>query len=64
MKFSVATPDGKVTPYEGQYTIGDSGVLSILPQTGNPVILSPSGWLAVEIIDAPSAYKDRGPTVL
>ena len=34
MRFSVATPNGKVTPYEGQYTIGDSGVLSILPRTG------------------------------
>jgi hypothetical protein len=49
MKFSVATADGRVTNYEGDYKITDMGVLSIKPAKGNPVVLSPTGWWAVEL---------------
>jgi hypothetical protein len=49
MKFNVAASDGVVTSYEGQYTINDSGILTIQPLGGHPLVMSPVGWLSLEI---------------
>jgi len=57
--FKIATSNGKTTEYNGSYKV-DGGVLSVKPDTGNPLIFSPSGWLCIEVTDAPvSAYEDR-----
>jgi len=54
MRFSVATTaDLIITEYEGRFRVTDSGVLSIEPDDGNPILLSPAFWLSVEITDAP-----------
>jgi hypothetical protein len=55
MRVSIKTSDGQVNTYEGQLRVADSGVLSITPDEGggNRILLSPAGWLSVEVIDAP-----------
>ena len=64
-KFTVVASNGKATDYSGNYKIEGAGVLAIKPESGNPVVYSPSGWLYVEITDAPqSAYADNGLTVI
>lgn len=50
MKFTVATANGMITNYDGQYSITESGLLSIEPVNGNPVVLSPAGWFALEVV--------------
>lgn len=53
MRFKVKTAnDQAATTIEGAYKVADSGVLFIKPDRGNPVALSPSGWLSVEALDA------------
>jgi hypothetical protein len=54
MKFSVAKTNGQVTNYDGHFRLADSGVLRIEP-TGDErvILLSPAGWLSVEVRDAP-----------
>lgn len=51
--FVVAAANGKLTKYTGEYKIEEAGVLTVLPDKGNPVIYSPVGWNALEILDAP-----------
>jgi hypothetical protein len=58
VKFNVAAPNGKTESYEGDYKITDGGVLSVKPGSGNPVIFSPAGWLALEVTDAPERPGD------
>jgi len=63
--FKIATSNGNITEYNGTYTIGDGGVLSVVPDRGNPLVFSPSGWLCIEVTDAPvSAREARRMTAL
>ena len=50
-KFTVTTNEGNVAAYEGKYWV-DEGVLSVLPEVGNKVLFSPTGWLMLEVKEA------------
>ena len=54
------TPTGKDLTIMGTYKIDEQGgVLSVKPDDGkgNPMRLSPTGWLSVEVIEAaPAAF--------
>ena len=50
-KFTVTTDKGNVAAYEGKYWV-DEGVLSVLPDGGNRMLFSPTGWLHLEIQEA------------
>jgi len=51
VKFKVAASNGKTESYEGDYKITDGGVLAVKPGSGNSVLFSPAGWLALEVTD-------------
>ena len=60
-KFSVAAANGTTAVYDGTYKVTQGGVLSVLPDNGNPVVFSPAGWLGLEVKDAinkPGDVKD------
>jgi hypothetical protein len=64
-KFTVVISDRQIVKYEGSYKIGDGGVLAIKPRSGNLVVYSPSGWLSVEVTDAPAGvYEQSGLTAV
>lgn len=46
-KFTVTNNRGDVAAYEGEYSF-DEGVLTIQPEVGNKIHLSPTGWLLLE----------------
>jgi hypothetical protein len=50
-KFTVTTHKGVVATYEGKYWV-DDGVLTVQPDKGNKIYLSPIGWLALEVKEA------------
>ena len=59
--FKVAFSNGQIAEYTGTYKVTDGGVLAVKPDKGNMLVYSPSGWLCVEVTDAPqSAYEDHG----
>ena len=58
MRFRVETSES-VAEYEGSFRVTDSGVLSIEPDDGNPLLLSPAFWIMVEVTDAPRAPGTR-----
>ncbi len=61
MRFNVAAANNKLATYEGSYTIADSGVLLVNPKDAGLIAFSPTGWLALEVLDAPtSASEDHG----
>jgi hypothetical protein len=58
MKFTLETSNGNVSEYEGSFRVADSGVLTITPKGGNPILLSPAAWLSLEVSDAPRGSGD------
>jgi hypothetical protein len=57
MKFSVATANGEVIEYEGELRVGTfSGVLSIKPDSGGYVLVSPNAWDSVEVSGSPPTF--------
>jgi hypothetical protein len=58
--FTVTRADAQTRTYVGFYTINDGGVLSVKPEEGIPVVYSTSGWLSLEIEDAPNIFELRG----
>jgi hypothetical protein len=53
MKFKLRTVNANDITIEGNYTI-EAGVLSIVPDEGNPVVISPAAWISVEVLEAPA----------
>ena len=54
MKFRITIASHPVPmrkDYEGTYTLHDSGVLEVWPEDGNRFLLSPAGWLEVNVFD-------------
>jgi hypothetical protein len=49
-KFTVSTSSGS-TAYAGHYKVADGGVLAVVPLEGNPIVYSPTGWIALEVTD-------------
>jgi hypothetical protein len=57
MKFKLQAVNANDITIEGNYKI-EAGVLSIVPDQGNPLVISPAGWISVEVLEAP----ERGGT--
>jgi hypothetical protein len=53
MKFKLRTVNANDLAIEGTYTISEAGVLSVKPDTGNLVVMSPAAWVSVEVTEAP-----------
>lgn len=54
MKFTVATANGQITDYNGSFIVSDDGLLRISPEGGNRIIMSPAGWVALEVTEESS----------
>jgi hypothetical protein len=53
MKFKLKTVNANDIAIEGTYKISEAGVLSVEPEKGNLLVLSPAAWLSVEVTEAP-----------
>jgi hypothetical protein len=60
--FTLRTAEGKAREITGTYKIQENGVLTITPDNGNTLVISPTGWLSLELTEAPQRGGDRGGT--
>ncbi len=55
-KFRIEPVNGEAFEIEGTYQVMDNGVLAVVPDGGSrpPFIMSPNGWVRVDVLGAPS----------
>ena len=58
-KFRIHKSAGAKVDYTGDYRVLSSGVLVVKPEGQGPFLMSPSGWLEVEIMDSPGMGLDE-----
>ena len=66
--FTVTRADGRTRKFTGasDYTLKDSGLLTVTDDDGTQIVYSPGGWLTVigEQAERRSAYEDNDLTVI
>jgi hypothetical protein len=55
--FTIHGSNGKSTTLTGSYKVFDNGALGVKPDDGKPFVMSPSGWVQLDVDDAPTVEE-------
>lgn len=58
-RFRIHSSNGDSVDYTGEYRVLSSGVLVVKPDDKGPILISPSGWLELHIMDTPGMGLDE-----